>query len=131
MWRWFLRPWKIWTGITVFATCLGIWADWDSIPDMSISVVTVMVWLIPKVAWGGMVFSGGMLISVLGLWIIDRLGGGPDKRRFLALAERVQECQSTLTAHYDGPRRGIFHAARFGTANAQKDAIPMPVVVRG
>ena len=123
MWRRFLQPLNFWGLLSAIVTLSRIWAARDSIPDISISVVTIMVWLIPKVALGGMVFFGGMLLTALFLWVRDLLRKGPSIRKFQALAQRVQECQSTLTEHYDRPRRGVSHAARFGVAYAQVELL--------
>ena len=85
----------------------------------SSGLLPFIIWLVPKVALGGIAFSAVMLVTPLILWVIDRKSGGPDKRKFQSLAERIIECRSTLIAHYDAPSRGLLHAERFGVANVQ------------
>ena len=105
MWLQFMRSGKAWSGASAIATCLGAWADRDSVPDMSTAIVPILVWLIPKVAIGGMVLAGGMLTTAGVRWVLDRLRDGPSVREFQSLSQHAQQCISSLIAYYDAPPR--------------------------
>ena len=83
------------------------------------AVIPVLIWLIPKVALGGIVFSSGMLLTVFGAWILDIRREGPKVRAFQSLHPRMQECAKSLSSYYGSSPKGLERPILFGRANVQ------------
>ena len=113
MWDWIRQQgFRVWAGFGVAATCLGVWADRESVP------VALLTWLIPYLALGGAVFVGGLLLTKFVLLIHDLKTGGPSIRAFNALAPWVEECKKMVEVYYglddsatDGQRIGVTNLA--------------------
>ena len=87
------------------------------------AVTPILIWLIPKVVLGGIVFSSGMLLTVFGAWLLDIRREGPQVRAFQSLHPRMQECASSLSSYYGSPPKGLQRPILFGKANVQTAAL--------
>lgn len=114
-------PAKLWAGIGVFGTCLGIWSDAESVPDVSNTVVPIIVWLIPHVAFWGMIASGVYL--AIAAWVWGTHIWHYKARRFRALTRELQDCRFFLQQHHDKPSELGAFLGRFNLLNVKIDVV--------
>ena len=124
MWGQFLRTLAVvWCIISGSGTCIGLWADRDSLTDMNATIPAVVIWLIPNLALGLAIFMLGMLLTVGVIKWRERRqdirNEGPQIRKFESLTCRIEKLKTDLAEYYDRIGTPAWRAGRFNKLNVE------------
>ena len=124
MWGQFLRTLAVvWCIISGSGTCIGLWADRDSLTDMNATIPAVVIWLIPNVALGLAIFMLGMLLTAGVIKWRERRqdlrNEGPQIRKFHSLTCRIKRFKTDLAEYYDRPGTHGWRIGQFNVLNAE------------
>ena len=96
-----------WAAFVILAVCVGFLADFPTsrskLEDSMSALLSVGVALLPYIAFGGILYSSGLI----GTWTVKRIldwkNDGPSVRRFQSLAASIEKYNGELIVYLEMP----------------------------